>query len=98
MPLADGEPCQFLNDCRAGSSCFAPSRLPPARWTADDLICRRSCLAGADSDAGAGDPVDPAEDDAGVPAGECGAGLACVEFAGSGLDLSSVNSALGQCE
>ena len=94
MPLADGEPCQFLDDCQPGSSCFAPARLPPARWTAEDLICRRSCIVGAEADAGA-EPVD--EDDAGVAAGTCGGGLSCVGF-GSGLDLSAVSSALGQCE
>jgi hypothetical protein len=94
MPFGDGEACQFLDDCRPGSSCFAPARLPPARWTAEDLVCRRSCIVGADDDAGA----EVADEDAGVPPGQCGAGLDCVPFEGSGLDVSTVTSGLGQCE
>jgi hypothetical protein len=94
MPLADGTACMYLDDCRAGSSCFAPARLPPARWTDADLVCRRSCIVGADSDAG----VEVADEDAGVAPGTCGAGLTCVGFAGSGLDLSAVSGDLGQCE
>jgi hypothetical protein len=95
MPRADGEACMFLNDCSPGSSCWGPTRVPPSRW--ETLACRRSCLTDAVPDADAG----LSDEDAGTVttgAPGCRAGQECVGFQGSGLDLSGVSPALGQCE
>lgn len=91
-PLADGLPCRAANECRPGSSCWGPTGLLPSRW--ESLACRRSCIAGQDVSADAG-----SDDDAGVSGGgACSAAAECVAFEGSGLDLSAVDPALGQCD
>jgi hypothetical protein len=96
MPVANGAACQYLNDCEPGSSCWGPARVPPSRWTAAEFLCRRSCILGEDG-ADAGELIDG--DDGGVSAGgSCGSGSECVAFDDSGLDLSTVNADLGQCE
>ncbi|MGD8859960.1 MAG: hypothetical protein PVI30_08100 [Myxococcales bacterium] len=96
-PVADGEPCEFLNDCEPGSSCWAPVRKPPSRWEAGDVICRRSCDPGVEDDAGQ-DEGTAGDEDAGVSGGGCPGTLACEDFAESGLDISTVSVGFGQCE
>lgn len=98
VPVTDGAACQFLNDCQPGSSCWGPARVPPTRWAAEDLQCRRSCNAGADgSDAGI--DVATVDEDGGVSGrGGCRGGSECIAFEGSGLELSTVSASLGQCE
>jgi hypothetical protein len=91
-PVDDGEPCQFLNDCRPGSSCWAPVRVPPQVWEMDQLICRRSCDLGLADDAG-----EPEDADAGA-LGTCSGDNTCESFAESELDISSIGVSFGQCE
>jgi hypothetical protein len=94
-PIADGEACEFLNDCEPGASCWGPVRTPPMRWVQSDLICRRSCDPGVADDAG----QDEGDEDAGVGVGgECPGSLACEDFATSGLDIDTVGVDFGQCE
>lgn len=98
MPIADGEACSHYNDCIAGSSCWGPTRVPPSRWQMADLVCRRSCESGLpaeDSDAGA-DDTDGGTSPSG---GMCPGTDRCIDFNGSGLDLTSFHGeSLGQCE
>jgi hypothetical protein len=90
MPLANGAACRALNECQPGSSCWGPTRLPPASW--ESLQCRRSCTVGEEDSADAG--ADEGED-GGISGGSCGE---CVGFDESGLDVSVVSATLGQCE
>jgi hypothetical protein len=93
-PIEDGQACNFgLGECRPGSSCWGPPRLPTDRWTLENLLCRPSCesdLVPEDSDAGV-------EDDAGI-AGQCSNGSACRELVSSGIDVSWLPVHFGQCE
>lgn len=99
MPLADGESCidamtstYYINACKAGASCWGPVRKPPTSWVTTDYLCRRACDPGAGSGADAGD------EDAGVGGDSCPSGDACVDFSGSGLDISSISGDFGNCE
>ena len=100
MPTKDGEPCQSYNECVPGSSCWGPTRVPPSRWQMTDLVCRRTCTAGATAsqqdDAGA--DVDGGSSAPG--AGMCPGTDRCIDFTGSGLDLGDFKggSDVGQCE
>lgn len=89
-PLSDGEPCEFVNDCNAGSSCWGPSGTPRDEWGDDALRCRRGCgLGTADGDAGA---------EAASGEGRCPEGLSCEDLGPTGLDFSAISVDFGQCE
>jgi hypothetical protein len=96
-PLADGQPCNFgLGECRPGSSCWGPPRLPVDRWVVENLLCRPSCsslIPNASDELDAG----PAEEDGGI-GGACSNGSACRELAGSGIDVALLPAGFGQCE
>jgi hypothetical protein len=98
MPVADGASCidssgtYYINACTAGASCWGPVRTPPASWAIGDYLCRRSC----DPSLGAG--ADAGDEDGGVGPDGCRAGEECVEFAGSGLDISNIDGNFGHCE
>lgn len=99
MPVADGESCidamtgtYYINACKAGASCWGPVRKPPTSWVTTDYLCRRACDPAAGSGADAGD------EDAGAGGDSCAAGDECVDFSGSGLDISSISGDFGHCE
>jgi hypothetical protein len=91
--VPDGQPCQYLNDCNRGSSCWGPTRLRPEQWT--DTICRRSCdvaiSGGEASDAGV-------DDDGGIAGNGCHITESCIPVSESKLDVSGVVPAPGLCE
>jgi hypothetical protein len=94
MPLDDGEACTRYNQCHVGSSCWGPTLKPRAEWVMEDLVCRRTCMVGADDD-----DADAGADDGGVAeGGSCKSGTSCVGFDKSSFDLTHVAGALGQCE
>lgn len=90
--VADGDLCQYINDCAAGSLCWGPVRVPPGRWQDDEIRCRKTCVpGGADADGG--------DDDAGAGADDtCDLGQTCVPFGESGLELGTIGASFGQCE
>jgi hypothetical protein len=89
---ADGQPCQALVSCKAGSVCLGPVNQPISAWTDTNMLCRPVCN-GQDGQAPASD------EDAGVPSGLCSATTLCKAFAESGLLLSSITAPpFGQCE
>lgn len=96
MPVADGLPCQFVNDCNPGSTCWSPAREPPALWDQNtEIICHRACRADAE-----GSPVEEdagTDDDAGVGGG-CRSSQICQSFSEAGLELGDLPDDLGQCE
>jgi hypothetical protein len=94
--VEDGQPCDFLNSCRPGSSCFPPARLAPEQWQDTDWLCRRHCSAGQDTSSDAG--TDDA--DGGPPASgsaACGGGE-CLDLLSAGLDTTTIAAGAAQCQ
>jgi hypothetical protein len=84
--VPDQKPCQYVNDCAPGSSCFGPAGVSPLQWTSTDFLCRPLCSGPTSGD------------DAGT-ADDGGAGCSCIAFKGTGLDFSQIPSKpYGQCE
>ena len=90
-PKADGVACELIGDCLAGSSCWGPPRLPPARWTLETLLCRPTCntmATAVDGDMDAGE----------LAPGTCADGTMCRGLAASGLEVDLLAAGIGECE
>lgn len=95
--LEDGAKCTYINHCKAGASCWGPTTVLHSAWTAEDLLCRRSCEvsegdadAGTDDDAGASGPGD--ED-------SCEGALTCVDLHDAvSVSYDEISVVFGQCE
>ncbi|MDH5675398.1 MAG: hypothetical protein OEZ06_24970 [Myxococcales bacterium] len=103
-PVADGQPCRFINACHPGSSCFGPALLPVSQWNGDNSLCRRVCDPGEapDLDAGADDDAGAASTDAGSGGTDsaCLGATECVDLEGSGgwAELATLEQRVGLCE
>ncbi len=83
--VADQQRCTYVNDCKAGSSCFGPVHLAPSKWSQTDSVCRPACSTSVGVD-------DAGTDDA-------GAGCFCEPYSASGLDFLEIpKPPFGQCE
>jgi len=97
------EPCLYINDCSPGYACWGPPRLPPSRWTDENILCRPLCdpdLADASLDASLADPDDP-DDDAGsdgTHSGQCPGTGACVSLSVTGWNLTAISTVPALCE
>jgi hypothetical protein len=95
--LADGEACQYINQCKAGSSCWGPAQVPLASWSSETLVCRRSCDLPEDG----ADDAGIEDDDAGTPAAPdedgCEGTLSCADL-GDVISYDEISAAFGQCE
>jgi hypothetical protein len=87
--IPDHEPCIYVNDCAAGSSCLGPADAALSAWGEEEFLCRPLCSGPNDHTA-----VDAGLDDAGSAAG-----CTCTAYSSKFLDFSEVpKPPYGQCQ